>query len=298
MELRTVNTFLRVAELQSFSKAAAELEYSQSAVTVQVKQLEEELGVQLFERIGKRVTMTDKGQRFIPYAKKLIRSAQEAKNSIRSEEEICGVLRIGTIDSLSTNVFPAIMEEYHRRYPMVSLVMRTGDTFGLQEMLKQNQVDLVYTLNNKLYDTELVHAYDKEEAMQFICPVRHPLAGRTDVALTELAEEQFVLTEQGQAYRYELEKLLSAVKREIKVTLEVGNTDLIRALVARGMGISLLPYYAVQEALARREIAAFSLKDASMAANWSQLLYHRNKWMTEAMSKLIDLIIEMREQEK
>ena len=109
MELRTVATFLRVAELQSFSRAAEQLGYSQAAVTVQVKQLEQELGAPLFERIGRRIQLTEEGTRFIPAAMELLKAAHKAKALVHADGSPAGRLRIGTAESLLMSVLTPLM---------------------------------------------------------------------------------------------------------------------------------------------------------------------------------------------
>ena len=104
MELRNITTFLRVAELQNFTHAAQELGYSQSAVTVQIRQLETELGVPLFERIGRSVSLTAPGQAFLQEAGEIIKAAERAKDAVRTAPEPEGTLRVGTMESLSASV--------------------------------------------------------------------------------------------------------------------------------------------------------------------------------------------------
>ena len=104
MELRNITTFLRVAELQNFTHAAQELGYSQSAVTVQIRQLEIELGVPLFERIGRSVNLTAPGQAFLQQAGEIIKAAERARDAVRTAPEPEGTLRLGTMESLGASV--------------------------------------------------------------------------------------------------------------------------------------------------------------------------------------------------
>ena len=126
MELRIINTFLKVAQLQSFSKAADSLGYSQSAITVQIQQLENELGVRLFDRIGKNVTITHYGQAFIPYAREVLSAVSRAANFAVEEKDLSGSLRIGTIESVIATRFTEVLSEFHRRCPKVKTSMITA----------------------------------------------------------------------------------------------------------------------------------------------------------------------------
>ena len=146
MDLRLFSTFLRVAELQNFTKAAEQLGYSQATVTVQIHQLEQALGIQLFERIGKRVRMTEHGEQFIPYAIEILKAEQNAKDFLREPENPSGRLRIGTAESLLLSVLTPILMEYHHRYPDVMVSIHTGLIHELFDMVRQNDVDLLFFL--------------------------------------------------------------------------------------------------------------------------------------------------------
>lgn len=108
MELRNISTFLKVAGTQNISKAADQLGYSQSAVTVQIRQLEKELGTQLFERIGKRITLTERGVEFTTYANEIMKLTNQALTFANAESEMEGTLRIGGVESVSTAILPEI----------------------------------------------------------------------------------------------------------------------------------------------------------------------------------------------
>ena len=118
MELRTVNTFLHIAELHSFSRTARQLGYSQSAVSSQIAQLEAELGTPLFDRVGKTVRLTDAGQTFLGYARTLLETAQQVRGS----------LRIALADSVCSTFLPELLQRYHARCPQVELVLHTAST--------------------------------------------------------------------------------------------------------------------------------------------------------------------------
>ena len=113
MELRNINTFLHVAEMHSFSRAARELDYSQSAVSSQIAQLEEELGVPLFDRVGKTVRLTDAGQTFLHYARTLLTTAQQAKAALQPAPEARGTLRVAIADSLCSALMPGVLARFH-----------------------------------------------------------------------------------------------------------------------------------------------------------------------------------------
>ncbi len=292
MEQKTVSAFLRVAELQSFSRAAEQLGYSQAAVTVHIQHLEEELGVQLFERIGKRTKLTERGLQFLPYAKNFLKAAWEAETFAHSGGEPSGKLRIGTAESLAISVLPPVLLEFHRRCPLVETSIHTGLITELFDMVRQNTVDVLYFLDKKTYFSEWVKVLEKPEPIVFVASRQHPYAGQSRIPLEKILSEPFLLTESGVSYRYDLEQMVAARNLALHPFLETGNTDVIVKILRKQWGISFLPQYTVQSYLDGGELSVLQV-DAPEITMWSQLVYHKNKWITPQMQTLLDVMREV-----
>ncbi len=247
MEIRNILTFLKVAGTQNFSKAAEQLGYSQSAVTIQIQQLEKELGTQLFERIGKRVYLTEKGQEFIGYASEIMRVTNEALTFAGEEHTTRGTLKIGGVESTCTALLPELLLQYHRLYPEVEVIIKSGATENLMDLAKSDEIDLIFTLDKKIYSSQWMCAAERVEDTIFVTSDR-VFAQKSNIHLIQhLAKAAFLLTETGAAYRYELEQMLAEKEIEIVPVLEIGNTETIINLLKRGMGISFLPEFTVKE---------------------------------------------------
>ena len=167
MELRNINTFLKVAATQNFSKAAEQLGYSQSAVTVQIRQLEKELGTPLFERIGKRVSLTERGMEFTSYANEIMRVTDQARFFAKDQRELDGTLRIGGVESVCTALLPDLLCSFYAQYPKVKIIIKSGTTQELMEMAKSNEIDLVFTLDRKICHAEWCGAVQKKREDSF-----------------------------------------------------------------------------------------------------------------------------------
>ena len=135
MEIRNLNTFLHVAALENVTKAGAELGYSQSAVSVQIRQLEKELGRPLFDRIGKNVYLTDFGRALVPYARNAVAAAAAVENFGRSDAVLGGTVRIGITDSLFELLMRAFLPAYHARFPRVHVELQVDTTVNLTQQL-------------------------------------------------------------------------------------------------------------------------------------------------------------------
>lgn len=290
MELRNIKTFLCVAEQCSFSKAAVMLGYSQSTVTTQIQQLEQEFGTLLFERIHKTVRLTAAGTEFVGFAQKMLLTADEAKNAMKRLPEENGELRIAMAESLCSTFFPNILERYHKEYPNVDLSITTGGTDDIFYMLRHNEADMVYTLDRRIYSPDLVTALEKEENVYFVASPSYSAAGKA-VTLEELTKYDFILTEKNMSYRKHLDELMASKSLQIRPFLELGSVEMIRTLVERGIGISFLPCYAVKDSIKNGTLVKIDVSENQIEV-WRQLIYHKNKWVSPAMRAMIKLIKE------
>lgn len=289
MEFRNLKTFLRIADLLSFTEAATELGYSQSAVTMQIQQLEQELGVKLFDRIGKNIKLTDEGRSFAEHAADVMDAVQSAKDSVNKSDEIIGTLRIGMAESLLTNILPDVLTEFHKQCPKVETVIFTPLNLEMFSMLKANEIDIMYFVERLTYDSEWVKVFERAEKAYFVAPKKHPFADGRKVSLKQILKEPMILTEKGISYRHELEQLLAKGNYELQPSLEAGNTDLIIDMLLRGGGISFLPYYAVEKYIDNGKLAIINNDEIDINI-WSQLAYHKKKWLTPQMQIFIDIL--------
>ena len=290
MEIRNIRTFVRIAELQNFSKAAEQLGYSQSAVTMQIKQLEEELGTQLFDRIGKHIKLTEHGMQFMDHGMKVMKAAEDASTFVHKEETPAGKLRIGSIASLSMGVLPPVLLEFRTLCPQIETSIETSRLVTeLLDMMRQNDVDFLYFLDRKIYSPDWIKVFERPETIIFVTYPSHPLADKEDVPIERLLEEPMILTTRGVSYCDDLEQLLAAQGLELHPFLEIGDTDVIIKLLQQKAGISFLPQYLVQEHLEAGNLAIITT-DIPVIQMWSQLIYHKNKWVTPQMKIFIDLI--------
>lgn len=291
MEIRNLRAFVKVAELNSFSRAAEYLGYSQSAVTVQIRQLEEELGQPLLERIGKQVKVTEAGERFLPRAVEVLDALRAAEESVKAPEEVLGRICLGTAESLLISVLPPLMMEFCRRFPQVELSTRTALVEDLFQMLRQNELDLLYFLDRKTDFPEWVKAGEWREPVVFVTSAAHPLAKVRKIHLEQLLREPFLLTEKGVSYRYAMEQMLAAVEMEIHPFLETGNTDIITRMLLKNRGISFLPLFVVESWIQSGQLAVLDV-DCPEIEMWSQLVYHRNKWLTPQTERFMEMLVE------
>ncbi|HIV94476.1 MAG TPA: LysR family transcriptional regulator [Candidatus Sellimonas avistercoris] len=289
MEIRNLMTFVRIAEIQNFSKTAEQLGYSQSAVTMQIKQLETELHAQLFERIGKQVKLTQAGERLLPHALEILNTVRKAERISQEPEQISGRLRIGTCESLVISMLPPVILEMSQLCPHVEISTHTALVPDLFQMLRQNDIDILYFLDEKHDSPEWIKVSERPEKIFFVASAESSLAGQSRIPIERLLEEPLFLTEKGISYRYTMEQLLAAKGYELHPFWEVGNTDVITRFLLKNKGISFLPEYVVHDYLEQGDLVVLDT-ECNDIIMWSQLAYHRHKYVTPQMNLFLDLM--------
>ena len=285
MDIRNLNTFIQVAELGSFSKAGERLGYSQPTVSVQIKQLEQELGAKLFDRVGHMVRLTDKGQDTLLYAQEILRLSQQM--TAPESAETMTIIRLATADSLCTPLLGRDFSSLRTLHPNISINLTTAGTGELFRLLDHNEVDLVCTLDNHFYNNSYVIAAEERVGVHFVVHAGHPLAKKKSLTKKDLLCQDFLLTERGMSYRRLLDEWMARDSFQIQPVLETGSADLILRLVEQGVGMSFLPDYVTEAAAARGSLIRLDAEDFKPEL-WKQLLYHRNKWLSRPMQAVID----------
>lgn len=291
MDIKNLNTFLYVAELGSFSKAGEALGYSQPTVSVQIKQLEQELGGKLFDRIGHMVQLTDKGRDILVYAQQVVGLCRQMTQP-SGQTAAQTLIRLATADSLCTPLMTRSFEQLRLRHPQISLQLTTAGTGELFRLLEHNEVDLVCTLDNHIYNNNYVIAAEEKIGVHFIASADHPLAKKKLLTRQELLSQNFLLTERGMSYRRLLDEWMAKASMQIQPVLETGSADLICKLVQQGVGLSFLPDYVTQAAVQQGSIVRLDAEDFQPEL-WKQLLYHRSKWLSPALRAVIDQLSEI-----
>ncbi len=292
MEIRNLTTFLKVTELNSFSKAAEALDYSQSAVTVQIQQLERELGVQLFDRIGKNVSITQYGKDFVSYARDVVSAVSRASAFATESADLTGTVRVGTLDSLMTASFSDIIPSFHARFPRVIANIHGDSVTRLKELLIKNELDLLYTLDDQMLDTQFVKVFEAEEDIVIVTNVKNPLASGKSVRLDELVGHPFVLMNRNNAYRDEFDRELARHDLAIEPFCELESDVLaLRLIWENPEYLSVLPRYTVQKSIHEQQLAIIPVENCVMR-QYRQLVYHKNKVLTPQIQGMLDTILE------
>lgn len=291
MDIRNLLTFVTVAELNSFTKAAIQLGYSQSTISFQIKQLETEMDCLLFDRINHTLRLTDRGQAFLDYAQNVCRMTEEFHQENRTDREIRGTVRILTPDSICEAMMLDNYADFFAHYPGIRLQFSTGDTEDMFRMLDRNEADVMLTLDAHVYRKDYIIFKERQMPTHFVAGRNFYLAGREGVHVRELMDVPVILTEKGMSYRRMLDDALSMQSVELQPVLEISRTDIIAKILRDGKAVSFLPDFVTKKYIERGELVYLDVTDLKLDV-WQQLIYHRNKWISRALDAFLHYVSE------
>ncbi|WKL01887.1 LysR family transcriptional regulator [Paenibacillus amylolyticus] len=288
MEIRQLKTFWTLASTCSFSQTAELLSYVPSTITMQIKSLEEELGVKLLDRLGKKVVLTDAGQQFLPYATKILNDVEEAKCISTQHGELAGTVVIGADEVLCAYLLPALFKRFRADYPGVRLLFRPLSGQELKSSLREGHADVVFVLDEPINSKDLHSEFLKEETFQMVVSPDHMLASRSMLVIDDFHKQHFLLTEKNCSYRTYFDQSITKKGADALTELEFHSVEAIKQCVAAGLGIALLPEMALKKELSDGEVVAlpWDLSDVSFSA---QMLWHREKWISPSMAAFMEV---------
>lgn len=292
MELRQLNTFMTIAKLQSFSKAALELGYAQSSITSQIQLLEKELNVRLFERLGHNITLTIEGKKLLPMAEQMLKLSNDIKNMAGNSDMPSGPLIIGAVESLCVTRLPKLLKEYRSSYPDVEILIKFGAKTEFLRSLKENTIDIAFFVDQKITDSNFITVLQTPEPMALLCSPEYSFAHRENVYPEDLSGEPLILTESSCGYRTLFDNIMSQFNVKPRSVIETGNVQAIKQLILSGMGITFLPQTAVEEELQQKRLVRLNWMGPEFHI-FTQVLYHKTKWMSGALKAFIKLMNEM-----
>lgn len=287
MELRQLRYFLKAAETLNFTDAAKQMYITQSTLSQQIKQLETELNVLLFDRIGKKVFLTEAGNEFLPFAKQTVGDADLAVQRIQDLQGIrTGKLRIGITYSLSFGLAPIILR-FMKEYPNIKLEVFYNTAQELLQMLKNRDLDFVLSFSMAVMDEQVEETDLYEVPLCAIVHLRHPLAFQKNISLKELKQYSLVLPSRGLSARSALNDLLQTNDLKLDPHLEMNDANILLQLVESSLYVTVLSKTTI---LGRPELRAIPIKEQQngMMASVLTMKGAYQKASAEAFLKLFE----------
>ncbi|MBM6617820.1 LysR family transcriptional regulator [Bacillus suaedaesalsae] len=287
MDITYFQTFRAVVAHKSFTRAAHELGYAQSSVTMQIQKLEKFYGVKLFERYGKGLALTNAGEELLRIVVQILDLFQQSKERLSILEE--GTLSIGTIDSIATYYLPSFIQKIRQRYPSLSIRLQPDQEPIIVEKVRDGEFDIGLLYENKPTDMNLCYVKIREEPLVLVANPNHPYASYQTITLDHLSDKEWIMPEASCNYRIMLERLLRENNINYNIGLELGNPEAIKRCLMTGFGISLLPRITVLDEIERGDLVVlpFAHRDIKLDL---QLIIHPKKWIPMVLRDFMDLL--------
>jgi len=289
MEIRHLRTFLTVGKLLSFNKAAERLHYAQSTISAQIQALEEELGVQLFDRLGRRILLTEAGERLVPYAEKIIDLADETRTEIGGGAEPAGSLTIRIPESLGIHRLPSVIYEFSARFPGIRLQLINCAHETLQKELRNGAIDLAFLL------TESFHASDVEvealgaESLALVASASNRLARKRLVRTRDLAGETLLLSKVDCSYRRLFEKILEEKGIPLEATRIFHSVGFLKQCVMAGAGITILPEVAISEEIEKHKLVRLRWEEDNLEVS-TLMIWSKGRWVSPTLNAFMEIV--------
>ena len=295
MDIRQFEMFQAIVDTGSFTRAGEKLYVSQSAISRQIKILEEELGDQVFKRIHRKIYLTPTGEVLLHYTRKIFNEIRLMTSEISDLTHLRrGYLRLAGGMSICTYLFPALVKEYQQRYPNVELTIATGTNDEILRLLKTNQVDLAL-LSLPFQDEDLeIHPALTEE-MVLVMEKQHPLSTRDHITFKDLTPYTFIHFEKGSNTRKLLDEIFQEEKIHFSNNMELENVEITKPLVEIGLGISIIPYPAVVKDGENKSLYYRRIQERRIyrELGWVSL---KSDYTIRALKQLLGLFEEMKDQ--
>ncbi len=287
MTIRHLKIFIRVCERENITRAAADMHMTQPAVTRAVRELEEHYGRRLFERIHRRIYITEAGELLYRQARYLTAAMDRIEESMADWDET-GVIRIGAGTTLGCVLLPRVLSEFREKHPGMTLRSIVTDTARLQEMLLKNEIDFAL-IEGRPDDPSLSALAIGKDRMVLVLPRDHPLCRKENITVQDLAQQPLIVSETGSASRTFMEHLFSIHGMRLDPVMESGSMPVILQAVGAGLGIALIPQkifslYGNARAIEERALSY------EVLTRESHLVWHGDRYIGTSAREFIALV--------
>jgi DNA-binding transcriptional LysR family regulator len=275
LTFRQIQVFERVARRLSFTRAAEELYLTQPAVSMQIKQFEESVGLPLFERLGKKIYLTAAGEEMYRLSKVILRNLEEAAQVIEEMKGTAGGRLTVSVASTVHYFAIRLLAAFRKQYPAASINLRVTNRRGLLRLLEKNDTDIVL-MGRPPENQDLVAEAFMENPLILIAPPSHPLAGKRGVPLEALRHETFLMREQGSGTRDSVERFFAEHHMSISASMEMNINEAIKQGVEEGLGLGIVSVHTVQDELESGRIVMLDVEAFPIRRHW-YMVHHSGK---------------------
>ncbi|MBT3410322.1 MAG: LysR family transcriptional regulator [Halieaceae bacterium] len=283
---RQLQVFLATARFENVSRAAESLAMSQSAASGSLKELEQQFEVQLFDRLGKRLQLSELGRQLRPQAERLLAQAQDFEAAL-STEEGSGALRVGATLTIGNYLAVPMIAAFRERYTQADVALRVANTKTIARQVADFELDLGM-IEGEINHPQLETIHWREDELQVFAAPGHPLAGVSQVSDDQLMSQRWIMRESGSGTRQAFERAMHGILTDLDISMELQHTEAIKRAVEAGLGVACLSKISLKEAFQRGSLIPLDIphRDFSRQLN---LILQRDKFHTATLERWLSL---------
>lgn len=290
MTIKHMRILVEVCKKNSMTLAAQSLYMSQPAVSLAIRELEEYYGVKLFERISRKIYLTEAGERVYQYASHIVTLFEELETQIKNWDNI-GSIRVGASMTVGVHYMPDMIESFQKKYPSIDTRVTVNSSDVLEEKILHNELDFA-VIEGLVHSENLICETIHEESLCLICGKEHLLAGKKNVRIQDLTGERFLLREKNSGTRQIVESVFLIHGFNIEPYWESTSTLALIHAVSRGIGISIVPRQFVKSLEREYPVQILKTEDMDFVRNFN-VIFHKDKFLSASSRYFIQLAKEL-----
>ena len=288
MTIRHLKIFIAVCETGSTTAAGEKLFIVQPSISLAISELEKYYGIKLFDRIAKRLYITEAGKRLLQYATHIVGSFDDMEREVKNIDA-SGVLRVGASITIGNYLLPDYIKAFKEKHSNLEVKVIIDNSDTIQQYIIENKIDLGL-IEGIVHNPCIINQQFRDDELVMICASSHPFADKMNIEVNQMKNEKFIMREIGSAGREIFESAMILHGIAIDPIWESTSTQAIVRAVRANLGISVLPYLLVKESLDRKEIKQFRLENIKLKRKFI-IIYHKNKFITQSAKEFIELCI-------
>ena len=284
--LRQLEVFLATARFENVTRAADSLAMSQSAASGSLKELEQQFGIQLFDRVGKRLQLSELGRQLRPAAERLLGQARAFEQALGGNE-VVGRLEVGATLTIGNYLAVSLIAEFRRRHPLADIALHVANTQTIAERVASFELDMGL-IEGELVHPDLETLHWRADELQVFATPGHPLASARRITDAELKLQRWIVREPGSGTRQTFERAMHGILSDLDIALELQHTEAIKRAVEAGLGVGCLSRISLEDAFRRGTLVPLHVPQRDFSREL-YLILHRDKFHSATLRRWLDV---------
>jgi len=286
MTLRHLKIFITVADLRSMTAAAKALYIAQPTVSQSISELEDYYGIKLFDRLSKKLFITEKGSQLLSYARHITNLVNEMEYVMKNPDK-SGTIKVGASLTIGTYLLPELVNEFIRQYPLWQVKAITKNTQDIEHLIIQNEIDFA-VVEGMVHTSDIIANPFMDDDLLLVCGRKHKLYGIKSISLGELSGLRFIVREKGSGTRELFENMMAINEIKWQPDWECNGSDVLKSAAVSGIGVAVISKLLVKKELETGELFSIKIDGIDLKRKFS-VIYHKNKFLTNYMKAFMDL---------